>query len=109
MKILRVWTPVSQSWRRYDTSNGNSALFQFAENLKSVKNVIAEWTKQNSKNSQKELQEIKSQIAELFSQNIRGIFSDDEKKQITVLEETKRKLLEWKEAKWRMKSLGQSG
>jgi hypothetical protein len=43
-------------------------MFQFVESIKNVKRVIVDYTKKEFQNSQKELFEVKAQIANLFNQ-----------------------------------------
>jgi hypothetical protein len=45
----------------------------------------------------------------LFNQNNSGIFTKEEQLMTKELEEKKRKLLEWEDEKWRMKSKGGGG
>jgi hypothetical protein len=52
----------------------------------------------------RDLIEVEDQIAQIFDQHIGGILLEEEKAKLNILEESKRRILDWDESQWRTKS-----
>jgi hypothetical protein len=91
---------VKEEWRHFSHIVQESTRFQFAKNFIRFKKTTLSCTREvlglERTNGNK--------LSQLYGQNFMGIFFDDEKAKCKDFEDNERKLLHWKEYKWRMKS-----
>ena len=68
-------------------------MFQFVNNIKRVKTLVAKWDKKMRAKQQMELALVKWEIAILFENNIFGVFTNEELSNLKMLKD-KNKLLD---------------
>jgi len=69
---------VIQNWEKFDSSMGDTVMYQFATNLKREKRLVDEWARKIENERKKDLKEMKSEISNMFKYNDPGIFAEEE-------------------------------
>eukprot|EP01018_Ginkgo_biloba_P022058 Gb_03022 [translate_table: standard] len=91
-------------WVPYNENLRESASLQFAANLKKLKQATIGWAHTKKIKEAKELFEVESKLEVLYVSEGVGYLSEESKAEMTTLEQRRRKLLDEKEAAWRLKS-----
>jgi hypothetical protein len=95
---------ITSNWKRFYPLVGDSAMLQFASNLKRGKKLAAVRGKQKKEENQVALRKLELDIVSLFTQNATSVFSVEELESLRGLERKKKKLLELEKTIWRFKS-----
>jgi hypothetical protein len=95
---------VKELWIPFDSSLGEPTSVHFLSNIKKVKQVAITWAHQKRAREEHELKEIEEALDVIYVTIDGGLSSQESKYNLIRLEKTKRKILEDKEAAWRLKS-----
>jgi hypothetical protein len=93
--VKEIWTPITP---------GRLAVVQFARNLKNLKKDTVEWARKKKQQDEHELINIEASLQSIYDSEGGGFASPEVKEALLVLEKKRRKLLEAKEAEWRLKN-----
>lgn len=88
---------------RFDLSSSESASLHWAGNLKKVKIVVLKWAFDKRSKYEQALILVEKEITEIYSRDYVTNFEDVDRIRLKSLENTSRKLLQEKEAWWRLK------
>eukprot|EP01018_Ginkgo_biloba_P039380 Gb_12932 [translate_table: standard] len=91
-------------WLPFDCTLVESASIQFESKLKRIKLNSINWAHAKKIKDEKDLVEVEKSLEELYESEAEGFFAEKDKGVIFGLELRRRKLLEDKEATWRLKS-----
>ena len=97
---------VKENWIPFQQDCPQSTAFQFAENLKRIKEVVKPRASQKRKNEEKELKEIELELHRFSKEGgrVEGVCYSRVKINILLLQKRRNKLLKEKEDSWRLKS-----
>lgn len=59
---------------------------------------MATWVSNKHKNMNKDIKEVEEEIVELYERNVDGFFNEEENTGLRILETSKRKMLDWRDA-----------
>jgi hypothetical protein len=95
---------VKENWIVFDDSLGMPTSIQFVDNIKRIKQLAIPWAKKKNAREELEIGEVEAQIVRISHSDGDGYLLREEKEDLKIMEMCRRRLLEEKEASWRMKS-----
>ena len=95
---------ISTSWIPFDPRNRKTVAFQFATNIKILKDAIKSWAVDKQKRVDRELQQIELEISRIYNMDGGGMLNQMKKDVLFQLEGRRFTLLMEKEETWRLKS-----
>lgn len=95
---------IKEFWVPYNSHLPESPTIQFKANLKRAKEASIAWNKKRKQDENKSLTEIEGKMMEWHQNETLGTLSEDQKEELKSLNLLKRKILQNREQKWRMKN-----
>ena len=93
MKLIKTWLKddlflalISNIWIPHDPGNRSTAAFQFAMNIRNLKDVIKVWAVDKWKRVDKELQHIEIELSRIYNMDGGGMMNQMEKDLLIRLE-----------------------
>ena len=93
-----------QEWQHYQQHPDLEPARVISENLKQIKDLTIKWTREKRRIEGEELKRIELEISQINASYMPGYISSETKEHLITLEASRRKLLQQKEADWRLKS-----
>jgi len=95
---------IKGNWVPFDVQAPLSAAFQFARNIKKLKDLIKSWSFLKRKKEDAELKLLEEDLRQIYESEGGGMESQESKGVLIKLEERRNMLLKEKEETWRLKS-----
>jgi hypothetical protein len=95
---------VKDHWMPFDANVGAQAGVQFVENIQRIKQATIAWARAKKQRDMQDLIDIEATLQVIYDSEGGGFVSTTSKEELRELEGRRRKLLEEREAEWRLKS-----
>ena len=111
LKLKNIWLKdegfralISNRWIPFNPGNRSTATFQFAADIRNLKDVIKSWAVEKRKREDSELQQIEIELFGIYNMDGGGMMNQMKKDKLIQLEGRRITLLLEKEETWRLKS-----